>query len=208
MNAKSGKIGKAIAVFCGAVMFLATSGVACFGAESTPNALDEVWGKPVAVTQTINGAEKRFYNMPDTFKAMGVNYRFFVVKNGAVISDGTTGSLDRGTELRKALAALPLQKLALSKAYYDKYPTTVAQIDQVWGKPADVKKLDNGMEERFYKTGIDDQKTQFRVFICNGDRVVASGLTFLSDGKASNGPINLIGLAPLNVYRGTESSYH
>jgi hypothetical protein len=196
------------AVLCGSLMFLATGGVACFAADMTSGSLDQVWGKPVDVVKLDNVAEKRIYNMPDTYKAMGVGYKYFIVKNGTVVKEGVTNDLDRKIAAKKALASIPMGKLALSKSYFETHPTTVADIDRVWGKPADVRKLANGLEERFYPTNIEGVKSQYRNFICKDGRVIASGLTYLSDGKASSEPTNLIGLGKLNVYRGTESSYH
>jgi len=182
MNAKSRKVRNAVAVFCGSIMFLATSGAACFGDEFMPNALDQVWGKPVAVTKTATGAEKRYYDMPNSLKAVGVNYRYFVLQNEAVIADGMAGDLDKNMEVKRAVSAIPDSMLGLSKAYYEKNPTSIAELDKVWGTPVDVRKLDNGMEERYYPSPM--KAGQYQNFICQDGRVIAGGMTFLSNGKA------------------------
>jgi len=182
MNAKSRKVRKAVAVFCGSIMFLAASGAACFGGDFTTNSLDHVWGKPVAVTKTATGAEKRFYDMNDSFKAMGVKYRYFIVQNGSVIADGITGDLDKKVETKRTVAAIPDRMLGLSKTYYEKNPTSIAEIDRVWGRPVSVRSLDNGMEERYYPSPL--REGQYQNFICQDGRVIAAGLTFLSNGKA------------------------
>jgi len=56
--------------------------------QTTVQAIEATWGKPVTVKTLDNGTEKRFYRYSNT-QTMG--YRYFVIKDGKVIESGTEG---------------------------------------------------------------------------------------------------------------------
>ena len=54
---------------------------------STVEDVENTWGKPAQIETLDNGIQKRLYKYAGT---MDVGYRFFLVKDGKVIGDGTT----------------------------------------------------------------------------------------------------------------------
>jgi len=137
--------------------------------EAAATREEQVWGRPVAVRKLGDGVEERYYRYQNT---MDLEYRYFRVKDGRVIASGLTGAIRDPGESRQE-KGLPLNDL--SKAYYEHRPLSLAEEEQLWGKPAAVKKLSNGMEERYYRY----QNTLdlgYRYFVIQDGRVVASGI--------------------------------
>jgi len=54
----------------------------------TVQAVDATWGKPVRVKTLDNGMEERLYKFSST---QDIGYRFFLIKNGKVVTSGTEG---------------------------------------------------------------------------------------------------------------------
>ena len=87
-----------------------------------------------------------------------------------MIDDGITNIVP---EVKKAeKKGLPID--ALSQWYYHNHPTTAEEIDQTWGKPVAVRKLEGGSEERYYKTN-NPMITGFHYFLVKNGRVFDSG---------------------------------
>ena len=76
----------------------------------------------------------------------------------------------------------------LSKAYYKKFPTTVAQLDKVWGSPIEVSQLADGTECRVYDVPNPYSDFRYRKYIVKDGVVVASRISSeqatKSDGQA------------------------
>jgi len=132
---------------------------------TSAQALDQKWGKAVAVRTLDNGVEERYYRVQNT---QDVNFRYFQIKEGKVIASGlarVTGDKEQAAELK----GVPVGFVK---------PTgveTVAEVESVWGKPLKVKKLANGMEERYYKL---DNTTNpgNRMFLFKDGKAVASAM--------------------------------
>jgi hypothetical protein len=102
---------------------------------------DQLWGKPVAVRTLEDGTEERYYKYDNT---ANLGFRYFQVKEGKVVASGlskVTGVEEKKGELKGV--RVPFVK--------DSGTQTVADVESTWGKPVGVKKLSNGLEERYYK---------------------------------------------------------
>ncbi len=177
-----------ITVSCCAVLMAAWGLLPALSSAETLQDVENTWGKPSAVVKMENGAEKRFYKHLNT---MDLGYRYFVIKDGNVIAKGTIASGELPSA-PVAKANLPEDKLGVSKAYYTNHPTTVAEIEQVWGKPTAVKSLNNGKEERYYRyqTSMD---IGYRAFLIQDGKVVASSI--INSGVLPSAPVAQANLA-------------
>lgn len=155
------------ALTCATLMLLTFGAWTAFAAGETLRESEAVWGKPVAIQKLDNGLERRFYKTDNTMK---IGFRYFVYRDGRVIDGGIT---DIVPEVRKAeKKGLPID--ALSQWYYRKHPTTSEEVDQTWGKPVAVRMLEDGSEERYYKTD-NTMKIGLRYFLVKNGTVITSG---------------------------------
>jgi len=147
---------------------LLTVGMA-FAAGGTLQESEAVWGKPVVVQKLDNGLEKRFYKTDNTMK---IGFRYFVYREGRVIEDGITNVVP---EVKKAeKRGLPISQL--TRRYYQNHPITAEEVDQTWGRPVAVRTLEDGSEERYYKTD-NTMKIGLRYFLVTNGKVVDSGIS-------------------------------
>ncbi len=163
---KSGWTRKAMAVATG-VSLIVTLGVGTVLA-ATLQETEAVWGSPVAVQKLDNGVEKRYYKNNNT---MDLGFRVFSYQNGAVIAEG----FDRYAPVAEKAAKAGLPDGVMDGSYQS---ASVQDIDQTWGKPAAVRTLENGTEERYYKVQ-NTMEGNYRVFQVKGGKVVASGIAAL-----------------------------
>lgn len=142
--------------------------------------VDKVWGVPAAIQKIEGDKEKRIYKIDNAYIA-GLDYRYFIVSNGRVISSGLTDITDIKKKVEFGCTMnCPVSKI--SKSYYKKHPMTVEEVQKVWGQPVEIKKQKNGIEARAYK--IDSPISSclpFRYFIIKDSKVLASGITDIID---------------------------
>jgi hypothetical protein len=163
---KSGWTRKAMAVATG-VSLIVTLGAGTVLA-ATMQETEAVWGSPVAVQKLANGVEKRYYGTDNT---MDLGFRVFSYKDGTVIAEG----FERVAPVAEKAVKAGLPDGVLSGSYKS---ASVQDIDKIWGKPAAVRTLENGTEERYYKIQ-NTQDLDYRVFQVKGGQVVASGIATL-----------------------------
>ena len=146
-----------------------TSGIPC-----RRNKWQRFGCEPVAVETLSNGTERRVYAIQNP--ATDLKYRYFLLSNGQVIASGITdqGPVTASTATTEAQGFVPSD---LSKAYYKKFPMTMAELDRTWGKPIHVDKLGDAAERRVYE--ISDPYTDFRYryFLVEDGNVVASRIS-------------------------------
>ena len=65
----------------------------------------------------------------------------------------------------------------VSKAYFQKYPSTVEALEQRIGKPIAVKTLADGSELRYYKAGENTINLGYRCYIIKDGNVVGGNLS-------------------------------
>ncbi len=127
----------------------------------TVQEVEEIWGKPVAVRTLENGSEERFYSRNN---AGDIGMRCYRMKDGKVVAN----SVVKMTGIQESKGEL--KGIAMSRVK-DAGTETVAEIESVWGKPVGVKKLANGMEERYYKT---TENVANRMFLFKDGKAVAT----------------------------------
>jgi hypothetical protein len=159
---------KAMVIVTGAsLMVLAFAGTVPAAGGSLQET-EAVWGNPVAIQKMDNGVEKRFYKNSNT---MDVGFRYFSYKDGKVIAEG----LDRNAPIAQKVEKDGVPASTLSSSNQN---VSAKDLDQFWGKPALVRPLANGTEERYYKIQ-NTMDTGYRVFQIKGGKVVASGMAGL-----------------------------
>ena len=166
----------AIIVACTSLLVAGTT--SCF-AGTTPASL-KAWGTPAVVTQLGNGAEQLFYKVDSS-----VGYRYFIVKDGAVVADGMGNPpVQNGPIARTGVQS------ALSEAYYTVHETTVNDIIARWGQPCKTIRLADGAEELFFHSGQTELGDM--AFVVKDGRVIGG-----STGAApiENAPVPYTGLA-------------
>lgn len=65
----------------------------------------------------------------------------------------------------------------LSRSFYSHYPRSLQDVESIWGAPADITRLDGGIEKRTYMIQSTDFDLKYRYFLIKDDRVLASGIT-------------------------------
>ena len=160
----------AIVAASAVVLLLAAEVWTAFAAGATLQEVEAVWGKPVVAQTLDNGIERRFYHKIDN--SINIGFRYFTYKDGRVIDDGLTSIVPEVKRAEKR--GLPFSEL--SHRYYQNNPTTAKEIDQTWGKPVAVRALEDGSEERYYKTD-NTIKLGYRYFLVKNGNVVADGLS-------------------------------
>ncbi|MCE5282038.1 MAG: hypothetical protein LLG93_08045, partial [Deltaproteobacteria bacterium] len=157
---------KAMAVATG-VSLIVTLGAGTVLA-ATLQETEAVWGSPVAVQKLDNGIEKRYYGTDNT---MDLGFRVFSYKDGTVVAEG----FERVAPVAEKAAKAGLPDGVLSGSFQS---AGAQDLDKIWGKPAAVRTLENGTEERYYKIE-NTQDLDYRVFQVKGGQVVASGIAAL-----------------------------
>jgi hypothetical protein len=133
-----------------------------------PTSIESLMGKPVSTRHLPDGAVEMFYKYAGT---QDIGCRYFLVKDGKIIASGTTS-----TPLSdpKEVVKIEPKTHHLSKLYYQNHPMSVAAMEATWGKPVQIKKFDNGTEERLYKYA-GTQDIGYRFFLIKDGMIVASG---------------------------------
>ncbi|MCB2145804.1 MAG: hypothetical protein KQI81_04965 [Deltaproteobacteria bacterium] len=136
--------------------------------------VEMVWGKPVDVIRLDGGIEKRTYVIQSPYTDL--KYRYFLIRDNVVLASGitdTAGAVPPKIQ-QENVGFVPSD---LSKAYYARHKTTVAHLDQTWGKPLQVQDMNDGMQVRVYS--IQDPYTDFKLrkFIVKDGIVVASRIS-------------------------------
>lgn len=149
--------------------------------STTAGDLDNVWGKPVAVRVLKDGSEERYYKTGNT---MDIGNPFFRVKDGKVVADGIAGKdeLFVIVSATKKIEPKGLPVIEWNTAYYQNHSTTAEDVDKVWGKPAAVRVLKDGLEERYYKFG-NTMGPDNPFFLVKDGKVIASGIAGAGDIK-------------------------
>lgn len=134
----------------------------------------KVWGDPVAVTQLDSGIEKRVYPIQNAVTAL--KYRYFLVRNDRVLASGLTDRAEGAVQDRadKQQGFVPSD---LSKAYYEKFPMSVEELDRIWGRPISVEATQGGAERRVYELSDPYTDFRYRYFLIDDGRVVASRIS-------------------------------
>jgi hypothetical protein len=121
---------------------------------TTVQEVDAAWGKAVAVRTLEDGLQERYYKYQNT---VDLGYRCFLVKDDRVVASAIA-----------RVIAIPEKKAELKGVSVnfvkETGAETIAEVEQTWGRPASVKKLANGTEERYYKYGntmMNDLKAMF-----------------------------------------------
>lgn len=133
---------------------------------TTVQALEQTWGKPVAVRALADGSEERYYKYDNT---INVGFRYFQVMDGKVVASGVAREAGETAKTAAAAKGVPM-------AFVKEEGTeSIAEVERVWGKPLNVKKLTNGMEERYYKC---DNTLKFgdRMFLFKDGKAVATAI--------------------------------
>jgi hypothetical protein len=140
----------------------------------------KTWGEPVNVHPLGCGMEKRYYKIDDPYPA-ALGYRYFVVKNDKVVYSGIT-DMDGSPNTLTTEKDIAFSVSDLSRSYYANRPEKAVKTLESWGKPVNVMKLEDGVEQRVYK--IDNPYLSafgYRYFRVKDGSVIASGLAE-SDG--------------------------
>jgi len=135
--------------------------------------VEQVWGQPVNVVSLENGIEKRTYAIQTPYTDL--KYRYFLFKNGRVLASGITDTGPVAVQ-EKATETIAFAPSDLSKAFYDRNPTTVVHLDQTWGTPVCVEDAKDGNQYRVYAIDTPYADFRYRKFVVRDDRVVASYL--------------------------------
>jgi len=135
---------------------------------ATVESLNHTWGQPIAIQKLNDGSEERYYTFQNTMPDLG--FRYFVLKDGKITASGLAGSIGAEATKKemKGVRIVGFVKKAGTKS--------VEEIEHAWGKPVAVKKLNNGMEERYYmQGGLPD--IGCRMFLFKDGRVVGSTIS-------------------------------
>jgi hypothetical protein len=133
-----------------------------------PTRVEDLMGQPVSTRQLPDGAVEMFYKITG---APDIGHRYFLVKDGKIVASGTTAA---ALSDPKAVVKNAPKTIDRSKDYYQNHGTAVETVEVTWGKPVQVKKFDNGTEERLYKY-MSTQDMGYRFFLFKDGKVVASG---------------------------------
>jgi hypothetical protein len=145
--------------------------------EKHPMSVDQVkkqWGKPTAVVKSAGDTEKLYYKLKDAY-LVNTAYRFFVIKDGAVLYSGLSQTIDKKGDQKKP-EQFPVSRL--DQAYYKKNMVSVEKLEKVMGDPLVTKPIASGGVVYVYKMKnpwIVDSAYQY--FIVKDGRVMGSGAT-------------------------------
>ncbi|HSO20882.1 MAG TPA: hypothetical protein VLT88_15565 [Desulfosarcina sp.] len=134
----------------------------------------DAWGEPVSVVMMDEGVEKRVYAIQDPYTDL--EYRYLLIENGRVVASGLTDRAETGPSENPHTSVVFVPN-DISRIYYDRFRTTVADLDRMWGDPLFVKQTANGIQYRVYE--IQDPYTdfQYRKFIAKDGVVEASRIS-------------------------------
>jgi len=90
------------------------------------------------------------------------------------------GGLTAFAEVKTQMEVIKAEQIppltALSKSYYQKHKTAAAELEQKFGKPLAVKKIDNGQEVWSYKED-NSRQLDFSFFVIKDGYVVGSNVS-------------------------------
>ena len=137
--------------------------------------LDRIWGRPIHVDKTKDGAERRVYEISDPYTDF--RYRYFLVRDDRVVASRI--STDKGFRADDSNRVQQnIQVNEISHAYYEKHPMSLDEVEKTWGQPVFILAGKGGMEKRIYKIANPNPAGfEFRYFIVKGNDIVSSGIT-------------------------------
>ncbi len=140
------------------------------------SALDKTWGKPVLTETLENGLERRVYEIANPYPE-NMRYRFFMVRDGMVVSSGISDQKGGPGEFKPGKAG-ELPRSQISESYYAKFPMSAQQVEKNWGQAVQVKELGDGLEARVYEISNPyPASLKYRYFLIQSGMVLASGVT-------------------------------
>jgi hypothetical protein len=131
---------------------------------TTVQEVDAAWGKAVALRTLEDGSQERYYKYQNS---IDLGYRCFLVKDDKVIASAIARVI--GVPEKKA----ELNGISVNFVK-ETGVETVAEVEQIWGRPVSVKKLANGTEERYYKYGNTMMNDLKAMFLFKDGKVVAT----------------------------------
>jgi hypothetical protein len=136
--------------------------------------VEQVWGAPVSIVSLEDGIERRTYAVQTPYTDL--KYRYFLIQDGMVLASGIT---DAGPSTPPSAYRVPPDFAVsdLSKAFYERHPTTVAHLDTTWGAPICTRDAKDGFEYRVYAVDVPYADFRYRQFMVKDGRVVASHLS-------------------------------
>ncbi len=136
--------------------------------------MEKVWGEPVDIAVLDGGVERRTYTIQSPYTDL--KYRYFLIKDGMVLASGIT---DTGKKVPPDThhESVGFDASDLSKAFYSKHKTTVADLDSTWGQPLVVQDANDGTQFRVYEIQAPYTDFRFRKFIVKDGIVVASRIS-------------------------------
>jgi hypothetical protein len=142
----------------------------------TVEEMENTWGQPIVVHQLEGGLEKRLYAFDNPYTS--IRFRFFVAKDGQVISAGITDQAGDAS-IKAGAACTRLFVPETSARYWEKHPKSAAEIERVWGQPLEVHKTGDGGEWRIFRMANPyiDQVFGYRYFEIRDGQVVGAGMT-------------------------------
>ena len=135
----------------------------------------KAWGDPVAVVPLDGGIEKRVYRIQNPYTDL--KYRYFLVKDGMVLASGISDTVTAEKEDAASEDTTGFVPSDLSRTFYSHHRTTVAQLDDIWGTPVDVKTMSDGTQYRTYEIANAYTDFKYRRFIVKDGLVVASRIS-------------------------------
>ncbi len=126
------------------------------------------YNTPVSEKTFENGVERVVFGPKDST----IGYMSFLLKDGNVISAGTTDSADKSMVVA---AKTERKRNSLTAKYYASKSVTVKDIESNWGAPQKIEKLENGVEKRVY--GPKDSMIGYQYFLSLDGKVVDRGVT-------------------------------
>jgi hypothetical protein len=128
----------------------------------------EALGTPTSIRHLPDGSVEMFYKYQG---AADIGNRYYIVKDGKVVASGTTSRPMADPQKETVVAP---RAVSASANYYQNNQMTLQTIEATWGKPVEVKTLDNGTEKRFYKYS-NTQTMGYRYFVIKDGKVIESG---------------------------------
>jgi hypothetical protein len=132
--------------------------------QVTPQEVEAVWGKALAVRTLEDGSQEKYYKYQNT---ADFGYLCFQEKNDKVVASAITRVITV-PEKKAELKGVPVSFLKGSGT------ETVADVEKTWGQPVKVKKLANGTEERYYKYGNTMMGDSKAMYLFKDGKAIAS----------------------------------
>ncbi len=128
----------------------------------------ESLGTPTSTRHLPDGSTELFYKYQG---AADIGNRYYIVKDGKIVASGTTSRALADPQKETVVAP---RAVSASANYYQNNQMTLQTIEATWGKPVEVKTLDNGTEKRFYRYA-NTQTMGYRYFVIKDGKVIESG---------------------------------